>query len=242
MENELNIDLNTLTKSYIFIDESGDPVFYGNRKKLLVGQEGYQPYLIIGLIETPDRIKLRKAVLSFIKSIKADPMYNSIPSVISNENWYLHARGDHPEIRAKFFEMLRKLSGFKAHVVIAKKQLSIFSRKHNNNPTEFYFDVLHHLMQGRLINDDTFYKLYLSQRGSNTLHYFERAVVKTLKTDNVEVHYNLEIVQAKEMPELSIIDYLIWAVQRKLQKNEPRYFNALREKFETLINLYEDDI
>jgi len=242
MENKLNIDLKTLTKSYIFIDESGDPVFYGNRKKLLVGQEGYQPYLIIGLIETADRIKLRKAVLSFIKSIKADPMYNSIPSVISNENWYLHARGDHPEIRAKFFEMLRKLSGFKAHVVIAKMQLSIFTRKHNNNPTEFYFDVLHHLMQGRLINDDTFYKLYLSQRGSNTLHYFEQAVVKTLKTDNVEVYYNLEIVQAKEMPELSIIDYLIWAVQRKLQKNEPQYFNALREKFETLINLYEDDI
>jgi hypothetical protein len=218
MENELNIDLNTLTKSYIFIDESGDPVFYGNRKKLLVGQEGYQPYLIIGLIETPDRIKLRKAVLSFIKSIKADPMYNSFPSVISNENWYLHARGDHPEIRAKFFEMLRKLSGFKAHVVIAKKQLSIFTRKHNNNPTEFYFDVLHHLMRGRLINDDTFYKLYLSQRGSNTLHHFEQAVIKTLKTDNVEANYNLEIVQAKEMPELSIIDYLIWAVQRKLQK------------------------
>lgn len=125
MENKLNIDLKTLTKSYIFIDESGDPVFYGNRKKLLVGQEGYQPYLIIGLIETADRIKLRKAVLSFIKSIKADPMYNSIPSIASNENWYVHARGDHPEIRAKFFEMIRNLSGFKAHVVIAKKQLSI---------------------------------------------------------------------------------------------------------------------
>lgn len=55
------------------------------------------------------------------------------------------------------------------------------------------------------------------------------------------MHYNLEIVQAREMPELSIIDYLIWAVQRKLQKNEPRCFNALQQKFETLINLYEDE-
>ncbi len=43
------------------------------------------------------------------------------------------------------------------------------------------------------------------------------------------------------MPELSIIDYLIWAVQRKLQKNEPRYFNALKDKLETLLNLYEYD-
>jgi hypothetical protein len=206
----------------------------------LVGEEGFQPYLIIGLIETPDIIKLRKAVLEFITNIRADPMYNSIPSIISNENWFVHARGDHPEIRAKFFEMLRDLSGFKAHIVIAKKQLSIFNKKHNN-PTEFYFDVLHHLMRGRLTSDAVFYNLYLSQRGNNTLHYFEKAVAKALMAENVEVNYNLEIVQAKEMPELSIIDYLIWAVQRKLQKNEPRYFNALKDKFETLLNLYEDD-
>jgi hypothetical protein len=241
MGDKFNIDPKTLPKSYIFIDESGDPVFYGNRKKLLVGQEGYQPYLIIGLIETADRVKLRKAVLEFIDNIRTDPMYNSIPSVMSNEHWYVHARGDHPEIRAKFFEMLRKLPGFKAHVVIAKKQLSIFNKKHNNNPTEFYFDVLHHLMRGRLTSNAVFYKLYLSQRGNNSLHHFEKAVAKALTAENIEVNYNLEVVQAKEMPELSIIDYLIWAVQRKLQKNEPRYFNALKEKFETLLNLYEDE-
>lgn len=236
-----DIDPKTLPKSYIFIDESGDPVFYGNRKKLLVGQDGFQPYLIIGLIETPDRIKLRKAVLDFTNNIRADPMYNSIPSVMSNTNWYVHARGDHPETRAKFFELLRKLPGFKAHVVIAKKRLSVFNKKHNNNPTEFYFDVLHHLMRGRLTSDAVFYKLYLSQRGNNSLHYFEKAVANALTAENANVNYNLEIVQAKEMPELSIIDYLIWAIQRKLQKNEPRYFNALKEKFETLLYLYEDD-
>src|ERR1700722_5581397 len=131
MGDKSTIDPKTLSKSYIFIDESGDPVFYGNRKKLLVGEEGFQPYLIIGLIETPDRIKLRNAVLEFITNIKADPMYNSIPSIISNKNWFVHARGDHPEVRAKFFEMLRDLSGFKAHIVIAKKQLNIFNKKHN---------------------------------------------------------------------------------------------------------------
>jgi len=241
MGDKSNIDPKALPKSYIFIDESGDPVFYGNRKKLLLGEEGFQPYLIIGLIETPDRIKLRRAVLEFINDIKADPMYNSIPSIISNKNWFVHARGDHPEVRAKFFEMLRDLSGFKAHIVIAKKHLTIFNKKHNNNPTEFYFDVLHHLMRGRLTSDAVFYNLYLSQRGNDTLHYFEKAVAKALMAENVEINYNLEIVQAKEMPELSIIDYLIWAVQRKLQKNEPRYFNALKDKFETLLNLYEDD-
>ncbi|MGI8633924.1 MAG: hypothetical protein ACR2KZ_00835, partial [Segetibacter sp.] len=169
-----------------FIDESGDPVFYGNRKKLLVSAEGFQPYLIIGMIETTDRTALRKAVVDFMDNIKADSLYNSIPSIASDKGWYVHARGDHPEIRAKFFELLRNLNGYKAHIVIAKKDLNIFNRKHNNNPTEFYFDVLHHLLNGRLQHTGSRYNLYLSQRGNNSLHRFQEAVDKALSASEVK--------------------------------------------------------
>jgi len=232
-------------KRYLFIDESGDPEFYGSRKKLLVGTEGFQPYLIIGMIETGNRKALRKAVIEFIDGIKGDSLYNSIPSVATDKGWYVHARGDHPEIRAKFFELLRNLEGYKAHIVIAKKELNIFNRKHNSNPTEFYFDVLHHLLNGRLHNSDCHYMLYLSQRGNNSLHSFQKAVDKALAAReskiNEPIKYNLEIVPGAEMPELSIIDYLMWAVQRKLLKGESRYFDALKDKYETLIDLYKEE-
>jgi hypothetical protein len=231
-------------KTYFFIDESGDPVFYGNHKKLLVGTDGFQPYLIIGMIETADRKALRKAVIGFMDNIKADTLYNSIPSV-ADKGWYVHARGDHPEIRAKFFELLRNLEGYKAHIVIAKKDLNIFNRKHNNNPTEFYFDVLHHLLNDRLHDTKYSYMLYLSQRGNNSLHRFQKAVDKALaaresQTES-QIQYNLEIVPGIEMPELSIIDYLMWAIQRKLIKGESRYFDSLKSKYETMINLYNED-
>lgn len=234
-----------INKKYLFIDESGDPVFFGNRKKLLVGTEGFQPYLIIGMIETADRKALRKAVVSFMDNIKEDRLYNSIPSVNNGKGWFVHARGDHPEIRAKFFELLRNLDGFNAHIVIAKKELSIFNRKHNNSPTEFYFDVLHHLLNGRLVNTDCSYNLYLSQRGNNSLHRFQTAVDKALAAKESDtqgnIKYNLEIVPSKEMPELSVIDYLIWAVQRKLLTGESRYFDALQSKYETVLNLYDNE-
>lgn len=234
-----------ISKSYLFIDESGDPVFYGNRKKLLAGTEGFQSYLIIGMIETDNRKALRKAVVGFMDSIKSDSLYNAIPSIAANRGWFVHARGDHPEVRAKFFELLRNLEGFRAHIVIAKKDLSIFNRKHNNNPSEFYFDVLHHLLNGRLNDTRRHYNLYLSQRGNNSLHRFQEAVKKAIaadKADNTEaIQYNLEIVQSKEMPELSIIDYLIWAVQRKLLQGESRYFDAMQNKYETVLNLYGED-
>ena len=51
--------MTNLPKRYIFIDESGDPTFYGSGKKLLVGTEGFQPYLIIGMIETSNRKALK---------------------------------------------------------------------------------------------------------------------------------------------------------------------------------------
>jgi hypothetical protein len=236
-----------INKTYLFIDESGDPVFYGNRKKLLVGTTGFQPYLIIGMIETCDRIALRRSVVDFANNIKADILYNTIPSICNEKGWYVHARGDHPEIRAKFFELLRNLGGYKAHIVIAKKNLEVFNRKHNNNPTEFYFDVLHHLLNGRLKDCNNFYNLYLSQRGNNSLHNFQGAVAKTLNKDKDEakvngtIKYNLEIVPGKEMPEFCIIDYLIWAIQRKLLQQECRYFEAVKDKFESITNLYDGE-
>jgi hypothetical protein len=70
----------------------------------------------------------------------------------------------------------------------------------------------------------------LSQRGNNSIHCFEEAVKKALSSEQ-KIKYTLEIVPSSEMPELSIIDYLMWAVQRKLLKGESRYFDALKEKY-----------
>ena len=236
--------MQTTTTKYIFIDESGDPSFYGSGKKLLVGTEGFQPYLIIGMIETANRKALRKAVVEFMNSVKSDVLYNSIPSVNTKKEWYVHARVDHPEIRIKFIELLRQLPDYKAHIVIARKDLAIFNRKHNNNPSEFYFDVLHHLLVNQMTDNNTHYRLFLSQRGNNSMNRFSEAVIKALKSDAIksgseqEINYSLEIVPSEDMPELSVVDYLMWAVQRKLLKGETRYFDAFKEKYGTILELY----
>jgi hypothetical protein len=197
----------------------------------------------LGMIETDDRKSLRKAVMAFMESILSDKLYNTIPSVATGKGWFVHARGDHPEIRGKFFELLRSLNGYKAHIVVAKKELTIFNRKHNNNPTEFYFDVLHHLLNGRIKNDDCKYNLYLAQRGNNSLNRFQQAVSKALESPggvSMATNCVLEIVPGKEMPELSIVDYLIWAVQRNLIHGEGRYLDALKDKYDSIISLYDE--
>ena len=148
-------------------------------------------------------------------------------------------------MRAKFFEKLRELDGFKTHIVIAHKSLEVFTKKHNSNASEFYFDVIHHLLKERMNDTKKVYHIYLSKRGNNSMHQFNNAVEKALSIDSKNkgtINYSLEFLSSHDTPELSIVDYLIWSIQRKLLKNESRFFDALKEKFGTVIELYGNSL
>ena len=82
------------TKKYMFIDEGGDSSFYAKRKKLLVGTDGFQPMLNLGMISLTDKKSTRKAIVDFMNNLKTDPLYSTIYSV-TQPNWYLHACKDH---------------------------------------------------------------------------------------------------------------------------------------------------
>jgi len=238
---------NQVKRIFLFIDECGDPNFYGSGHRLLVGQPGYQSILVIGMISTENRKELRKKVAGFMESIKRDPLYNSIPSIKNTQGWYLHAKDDHPEVRAKFFEFIRSIEGFRTFIVIGRKKLDIFSKKHNNSPTEFYFDLLHHLLKDRLNKEGIEYQIYLSQRGKNNMQFFQKAIEKALERDNtrrkkpITVKFKCDIVLSNQYPELSIVDYLLWALQRYILKGEDRFFMALRDKYNLIIDLYDTE-
>jgi hypothetical protein len=232
-------------KKYLYIDESGDPNFFASGKKLLIGKTGYQPLLLIGMITTYNRVKLRKAVSDFMDSILSDPMYNTIPSIKDKNPWYLHAKDDHAEVRAKFFEYIRNLDGFKVYIIIGRKILDVFINKHNSNPTEFYFDMIKHLIKDRLNNPDEFYQIFLSQRGKNSMHRFDESIKKAIERDNIRrkiplnINYQCDIVLSSNSPEMSIIDYLLWALQRYILTGESRFFQALIKKYTLIIDLYD---
>lgn len=233
-----------MVTKYIFIDECGDPEFYGNRGKLLVGQQGYQPILFEGMIITEDRKALRNAVINFQNKIKKDELYNSIYSVKS-PNWFLHAKDDHPEVRAKFFELLRTLDGYKCFVVIGRKIHQLFTKKHNKSSKEFYFDVLYHLLKDRLNQEDVSYRLFLAKRQKTNqadfINAIERALVrdKLRRKKSITVNYKCDVIKSQEFPEMSIIDYLLWALQRYIIKKEKRFFDAVIEKYSLIIDLYD---
>lgn len=233
----------TKQNRYIFIDECGDPEFYGKGKRLLVGTQGYQPLLIIGMIETENRKELNKAVREFSESILQDTLFISIPSV-KDPNWFLHAKNDHPEVRAEFFKFLRQYQSIKFHAVIARKDIGIFNRKHNNNASEFYFDVIRKLLENHW-TENVKYHIYLAHKSKSTteklINLIEKAIEKSNKKKGIveQIDYQCTIQKSNFLPELSVVDYFLWALQRYIYKEERRFWETIEPLVGSIIDLYD---
>jgi hypothetical protein len=237
--------MNKLEKKYLFIDESGDAAFYAGGKKLLVGKEGFQPLLLLGLICVDDKKNLRDFVLNFQNEIISDPLYNSLKCVSDPLGWYLHARNDQLEIRSKFTEALRKQNGFDFYTVIGRKRLSTFEKKHNSNESEFYFDMIYHLLKDRLNDENCFYQIFLSGRTGSSSEKLKTAIERAIAKDNdrrtvkLNIKYDCRTIPSSKTPEMSVVDYLLWALQRYILTNDERYYLALKEKYSFIVDLYD---
>lgn len=233
---------------YLFIDESGDASFYAKRNKSLIGCDGFMPNLFLGMIIIENKKLVRKAVLDFMNDIKTDFLYNTLPCIKNKKDWYLHASYDNLEIQIKFIDFLRKLDGFKFYCVIGRKRLDIFHNKHNKNETEFYFDLVSNLLKERLNNENDMYQILLSARNKSTQQNLQQAIEKTIIKDNskrdlpLKINYKSDIVRSCDTPELSIVDYLLWVLQRYIYKGDKRFFTVLESKFDLIIDLYDFEV
>ncbi|SMC55198.1 hypothetical protein [Pedobacter africanus] len=89
--------------------------------------------------------------------------------------------------------------------------------------------------------------ILLSARHKSSQHKLKESIEKALHSDNekraapLKIAYNCEIVLSKETPELSIVDYLLWALQRNILRGESRFYKALIDKYTLIIDLYDNE-
>lgn len=223
---------------YYFIDESGDAEFFGKRGIKLWEQNGWQPFLIMGLLETENRKQLRKDVESFHEDILKDPLYEGIHSLETGRHFF-HARGDHPEIRSAFFQFLKKREDVTCYFVIAKKNPHQFVDEFDKSATKFYFHLIKRLLELPKFNKAENHHFYLSRRNKTTTEHFDDVLKNALQQEMSEeqLNYQAEIVKSSEYPELCVIDYLLWALQRYLIKGEKRFLKAIEDKVILLTQL-----
>lgn len=232
------------SKSYFFVDESGDPTFFNRRGECLLDRGCISPILLLGFIKTKDPKILRKAILELHEEIINDSYLKDIPSMKKTKTAF-HAKDDCPEVREKVFKLLKQLD-FKSEFVVARKRLDIFTKRHKRNEDVFYNEIVSRLFERQLHQDDNV--IYFAKRGNKAKQQHLESAIQTAllnfeskNSKKVETDTKVLVQIASDEPCLQIIDYMNWIVQRAFIKGEMRYFNYLQEKVSLICDIYDFD-
>jgi len=236
--------MNNKETTYFFVDESGDPKFFNKYGKNIVGIQGCSKILILGLIRTFYPNHIRKELSKLLSNIAQDEYLLAIPSVNKTITKGFHAKDDTPEVREKFYKLIKKLD-FKAEFFVARKDEKIFNKRHKGKENIFYDEMIIKLFQNKLHKTKN-NKIYFAIRGDKKRQIPLEEAINTAKLTfeekwNKEVSSECEIIPQSPVGEpcLQIIDYMNWAVYRAFTKAEERYFNYVKEKVSLLVDIYD---
>lgn len=232
-----------------FLDETGDPTFYGKGRRLILGDDGVSLTFGMGIVRINRPLQeVRAEVKALEAQVEADPLLNSIPSVqkrIQSGGFFFHACKDAPEVRAVLLRFIHGLP-CEAEVVVARKIPALFEKQHHGREEEFYGDLLAHLIKSRLKPPGTLV-LNVARRGSSTrdkilteaLKLATERAGKKFGATNLQTKAVFNVQSPRTEPLLTVSDYLCWAVQRVFEKGEVRFYNYLAEKIRLVVDLYD---
>lgn len=217
---------------HFYLDEAGDTTFYGKKRRVIVGEQGVSRWFLLGMVHFDQPIEpLKKALIKLTKMVENDKWYAGVPSVqkkIRDGGFYFHATDDPAEVRKMFFEFISKQ---KCHfeAVAGLKVPERYQTVHGMKEGAFYAELLSHCIEPYL--DRKTLVLNIAHRGKTTKNVnLENALLMaTNRAQNpkkAEVVFNIQTPITE--PLLMIADYCCWAVQRELEKDEPRYLNYIR--------------
>lgn len=232
-----------------FIDEAGDMTFFLKGKvPAHFGEGGISKVFILGMLHVKQPLEeTREGIREFCRQIEADPYFNTIPSVkkrIDSGGFYLHAKDDPPELRYKFIEYMMKRIAFSVQMVAGRKSLTRFVNKHHSQEREFYADLLSHLLKDKARYDKLV--INIAERGSSTANVnledalrqaHSRHESRRGTTYTADIKFNVQKYSSE--PLLAIVDYALWTVQRVFEKGETRFYDTMKDKLPTIIDLYD---
>lgn len=236
---------------HFFLDEAGDMTFYGKGRIPIIGTDGVSKAFILGMVKFNANLsKIRNELINFQNYIANSPYYRSVDSVkkrVNKGGYYFHAKDDLPEIRKEFFDWILNID-FSFHCAIGRKILSLYERKHNGKAAEFYADLLSHLLEPTMLNDNSKIVLNIAELRNVTAFWnlslaLEKAKDRLSKRDTrIETKIVFNVQPYISDPLLSVADYMCWAVQRNVEKGESRFLDYISSKVVLNFNLYPDDI
>jgi hypothetical protein len=234
---------------WYFVDESGDPTFYGKGKgrhrppPLLLGTEHCSPILILGFVEILEPAPIRASIIELQQTICADPYFNKSPYIERLAHAF-HAKNDLPETRFLFFDLISKLP-IRAEVIVARKIERLFLEKDGGKQHVFYDYLVTKLFECALERYSHNHICFAS-RGSKVRHQPMQAAIQQSAT-LYEQHRNIKRTTLVDLiaqrpggePCLSVIDYINWSVYQAYVHRDMRFFNKIRDKVSLVADIFD---
>jgi len=229
--------------AFFFVDESGDPNFYGKGGEIIVGKPGCSRVLLVGFIYVEDPDPIRECLEELRARIREDTYLKDIPSVAKTTG-YFHAKDDCPEVRMMVYKTLAN-QDFAAQVIVARKIEQMFRSKYQGSKDKFYEDLVSRLFENHLHKSERNIIIF-SRRGSKTRQHAMRAAIergaarfKAKWGADIRTGLSIQTLRSGQDNVLQAVDYINWAVQRAFERYEMRYFDYLRDKYELVWDVFD---
>jgi hypothetical protein len=234
------------------VDEAGDGVLFGRMGRNLLAEKNSSKFFMLGMVRCLRDAEAAAALSELRRSLLVNPLYASINSLCPEAKKTarsFHAKDDHPEIRAKVFELILSLDFQFFAVIKDMRSVLKYAKGRNRNddsyryhPNELYDLTVKMLFNQRLHSEDH-YRITFARRGQSdrTTALMENLQVtrhRFLEEHSMDHDPTLEIIPAYpwEQECLQITDYCLWALQRCYERGEDRFLKAIWPKVSLILD------
>lgn len=237
---------------HFFVDEAGDLTLFDRRGRVLIGEPGSSHTFLVGLCEVPDPVAAHAAMESLRRDLLADPYFSGVPSMqpaAGKTALAFHAKDDVAEVRR---EMFRLIPSFSPKIIVAirrKVTLAQFARELHRvsgkklTPDYVYDDLVEKVCQNQLHKAEE-NRIVFARRGKSDRNAALTTAIRSAKEKfnrRWRTEHDKPVVVSSGFPSehagLQITDYLLWGLQRMIERAEDRYVTALAPHYRLVMDL-----
>jgi hypothetical protein len=235
-----------------FVDEAGDLTLFDARGRVIVGTPGVSHTFAVGAALIADVNGLSQRLATLRSELLTDPYFQGVPSMqLANRKTALafHAKDDLAEVRREVFRVLvgedvKMFAAFRRKRGLASEYRSHFDRTGiKRDPEEPYDHLVEHIFKDRLhLADEN--RIVFARRGKS-----HRAEALARSIERAKGRFERRWQKGIDRPTvvesgwphhhagLQAVDYLLWALQRLLERKESRFFDLVASKFALVLDI-----
>lgn len=237
---------------YFFVDEAGDLSLFDKRGRSLYGVPGASRCFMVGFAEIPEPDRIGERLEQLRVQLLQDPYFAGVPSMRPETRRTaiaFHAKDDPAEVRREVF---RSLPEFDARVFVAirrKERLTQdfrahFGRTGAKRGADSVYDQLVTLIFENRLHQANRNRILFARRGKSDRNAALTSAIELSKLKferkwrkGIDRPTTISSAYPSESPGLQVVDYYLWALQRKVEQGEGRFFELLRQQFKLIIDV-----